>query len=103
MIEFTDKTAREAIESGNVTVIDCWATWCGPCRKLGPIVEKLAEKYEGKAMIGKLNIDDEQDLAVEYGVRSIPTVLFFKEGKLQNRSVGLVRIEDLEEKLNPLL
>lgn len=103
MIEFTDKTAREAIESGNVTVIDCWATWCGPCRKLGPIVEKLAEKYEGKAMIGKLNIDDEQDLAVEYGVRSIPTVLFFKDGKLQNRSVGLVRIEDLEEKLNPLL
>lgn len=102
-IEFTDQTGKEAIESGKVVVIDFWATWCGPCMKLGPIVEELAEKYEGKAIIGKVNIDEESDIVAENQIRSIPTVLFFKDGKLADRSVGLVSYSDLENKLQALL
>lgn len=102
-LEFTDETAKEAIETGNVVVIDFWATWCGPCMKLGPIVEELAEKYEGKATIGKVNIDEESDIVAENQIRSIPTVLFFKDGKLVDRSVGLVSFSDLESKLQAIL
>ena len=102
-MEFTDDSAKEAIESGKVVVIDFWATWCGPCMKLGPIVEELAEKYEGKATIGKINIDEETDIVAENNIRSIPTVLFFKDGKVMDRSVGLVSLSDLEEKLNAIL
>lgn len=102
-IAFTDATAREAIESGKVVVIDFWATWCGPCIKLGPVVEELAEKYGDKAIIGKLNIDEESEVVAENRVRNIPTVLFFKDGELQARSVGLVKLEDLEAHLLPLI
>lgn len=103
MTEFSDQTAREAIESGKPVVIDFWATWCGPCIKLGPIVEELAEKYAGKAEFGKLNIDDNDEVASENRVRNIPTVLFFKDGKMVERSVGLVKLADLEEKLQSIL
>lgn len=102
-IEFTDKTAKEAIESGKVVVIDFWATWCGPCMKLGPVVEELAEKYGDKAIIGKVNIDEESDIVMENRIRSIPTVLFFKNGEVVSRSVGLVKLADLEANLLPLL
>lgn len=102
-IQFTDQTAREAIESGKPVVIDFWATWCGPCIKLGPVVEELAEKYDGKVIIGKLNIDENDEIASENRVRNIPTVLFFKDGALADRSVGLVKLADLEEKLNKIL
>lgn len=101
--QFTDQTAREAIQSGKPVVIDFWATWCGPCIKLGPIVEELAEKYEGKAEIGKLNIDENDEIAAEFMVRNIPTVLFFKDGELKSRSVGLVKLADLEAKLAEIL
>lgn len=102
-IAFTDQTAREAIESGKVVVIDFWATWCGPCLKLGPVVEELAEKYGDKAFIGKLNIDEESEIVMENRVRNIPTVLFFKNGEMVARSVGLVKLDELEAKLLPLL
>ena len=102
-LQFTDQTAREAIESGKPVVIDFWATWCGPCIKLGPVVEELAEKYDGKAVIGKLNIDENDEIASENRVRNIPTVLFFKDGQLADRSVGLVKLSDLEEKLAKIL
>lgn len=95
-LEFTDQTAREAIESGKPLVIDFWATWCGPCIKLGPIVEELAEKYEGKVTIGKINIDDNDEIASENRVRNIPTVLFFKDGEVKERSVGLVNSPTLK-------
>lgn len=101
--QFTDQTAKEAIESGKVVVIDFWATWCGPCMKLGPVVEELAEKYADKAIIGKLNIDENDEVVAENSIRSIPTVLYFKDGKVVDRSVGLVSLADLEAKLLPLL
>lgn len=102
-IAFNDQTAREAIESGKPVVIDFWATWCGPCMKLGPVVEELAEKYGDRAIIGKINIDEESEIVAENRIRSIPTVLFFKDGEVQARSVGLVKLEDLEANLLPLL
>ena len=102
-LAFTDQTAKEAIESGKVVVIDFWATWCGPCIKLGPVVEELAEKYGDKAVIGKLNIDEESEIVMENRVRNIPTVLFFKNGEVAARSVGLVSFSALEAKLLPLL
>lgn len=102
-LEFTDQTAREAIESGKPVVIDFWATWCGPCKKLGPVVEELAEKYADKAIIGKLNIDENDEISTEQRVRNIPTVLFFKDGECKVKSVGLVKLADLEEKLLQIL
>lgn len=103
MTEFNDQTAREAIESGKPVVIDFWATWCGPCIKLGPIVEELAEKYGDKVTIAKLNIDENDEIASENRVRNIPTVLFFKDGAVVERSVGLVKLADLEAKLQSVL
>lgn len=102
-LQFTDATAREAIESGKVVVIDFWATWCGPCIKLGAAVEELAEKFEGKAIVGKLNIDENDEIVAENRIRSIPTILFFKDGAVVDRSVGLVSYESLEQKLNAIL
>ena len=98
-VQFTDQTALEAINSGQAVVIDFWATWCGPCIKLGPTVEELAEKYGDKALIGKLNIDENDEVASQFRVRNIPTVLFFKDGELKERSVGLVNLATLDEKL----
>lgn len=103
MIEFSDQTAQEAIESGRPVVIDFWATWCGPCIKLGPVVEELADKYADKAVFGKVNIDDNDEVASDNKVRNIPTVLFFKDGKVVERSVGLVKLSDLEAKLQSIL
>lgn len=101
-LAFTDQTAREAVESGKITVIDFWATWCGPCIQLGPTIEELAEKYPD-ITIGKLNIDENDEMAGEFRVRNIPTVLFFKNGELKDRSVGLVSLKVLEEKLNQVI
>ena len=101
-VQFTDQEARKEIESGKIVVIDFWATWCGPCIKLGPIVEELAEKYPD-VTIGKLNIDENDEIANENRVRNIPTVLFFRNGELKERSVGLVNLSVLEEKLNKVI
>ena len=100
---FNDASAREAIQSGKPVVIDFWATWCGPCIKLGPVIEELAEKYDGKATVGKFNVDEDGDLSTEFGIHNIPTVLFFKDGELKERSVGLVKLADLEAKLAKIL
>jgi thioredoxin 1 len=103
-IQFNDQTAKEAIASGKVVVIDFWATWCGPCIKLGPVVEELAEKYADRGVVvGKLNIDEDSEIVAENRVRNIPTVLFFKDGEVKARSVGLVKLSDLESHLLPLL
>lgn len=102
-LEFTDQTAQEAIASGKPVVIDFWATWCGPCIKLGPVVEELAEKYGDQVIVGKLNIDENDEIASANRVRNIPTVLFFKDGEVKERSVGLVKLSDLEEKVAKIL
>lgn len=102
-VQFTDQTAKEAIESGKVVVIDFWAEWCGPCVKLGPAVEAVAEKYEGKAIVGKMNVDENDEVSSENRVRNIPTILIFKDGELKDRTVGLVSQADIEAKLEALL
>lgn len=102
-LQFTDATAREAIESGKPVVIDFWATWCGPCIKLGPVVEELAEKYGDKVTVGKINIDDNDEIASENRVRNIPTVLFFKDGKVVDKQVGAAPKTTFVSKIEALL
>ncbi len=100
----TDKNAREIIESGKPVVIDCWATWCGPCKAMSPLIDQLAEEYEGKVVIGKYNVDEEGDLATEYRVMSLPTILFFKNReKTSIRLAGSQTRETLVAKIEELL
>lgn len=92
-IHFNKEGFDKAIAAGGITMVDFWASWCGPCRMLAPVIDDLAGKYEGKAVIGKVNVDDEQALAMQYGVMSIPTVIFFKDGKELDRKVGIMPAE----------
>ena len=89
LVHFSKDGFEKALASGQVVMVDFWAAWCGPCRMLGPVIDKLAEAYEGKAIIGKVNVDEEQQLAMKYGVMSIPTVVLFKNGEEIGRQVGL--------------
>ena len=84
-------------------VVDLWATWCDPCRKIGPIISELANEYDGKLVVGKCNIEDNDDIAMQFGVRSIPTVLFFKGGQLVDKFVGAATKDKFEEKFKALL
>ena len=102
-ITFNDENLKQAIESGKPVVVDFWATWCGPCRMIAPIVEELAAQYEGQVTIGKYDVDECTDMAVEYGVRNIPTLLFFKDGQLVDRNVGSTTRDALEAKVKALL
>ena len=92
-IHFNKEGFDKAIAAGGITMVDFWASWCGPCPMLAPVIDDLAGKYEGKAVIGKVNVDDEQALAMQYGVMSIPTVIFFKDGKELDRKVGVMPAE----------
>ena len=100
---FTDENLKQEIEKGTPVVGDFWATWCGPCRVIGPIVEDLAQEFEGRVLIGKYDVDEGGDMAAEYGVRNIPTLLFFKNGQLADRHVGTATREMLAAKINTLL
>lgn len=101
---FTDENVNEIIATGQPVVIDFWATWCGPCKAMAPAVDALAEECEGKAVIGKYNIDDETELAMKYRVMAVPTILFFKDGKKTDiRLVGLQNKETLKAKVEELL
>lgn len=102
-LEFTDDNIKEVIESGKPVVVDFWAEWCGPCRLVGPFIEELAEEYAGKVEIGKLNVDENVDTPNEYGVRNIPTILFFKDGKLADKQVGAAQKTVLKAKIDALL
>ena len=98
--EFTDANFEtEVLNSDKVTVIDLWAEWCGPCRIMSPVIEELAEQYKDQAVIGKLNVDDNQDVPTKYNVRGIPTFLIFKNGDLKEKIVGAQSKDFLEKRI----
>ena len=99
----TDDNFNEILNTDKPVMVDFWATWCGPCRMLAPTVEALAGKYEGKAVIGKCNVDENKEIPVQFGIMSIPTLLFFKNGQLVDRLVGLVPESAIAGKLDALL
>ena len=90
LIHFNESTFDEALNSKELMMVDFWADWCVPCQMLGPVMESLAEQYEGKAVVGKVNTDEEGELAMRYTVMNIPTVIFFKDGKEVDRKVGVM-------------
>jgi thioredoxin 1 len=101
-IELNASNFDSTIKEG-VTLVDFWAPWCGPCRMIAPVIEELAEDYDGKAKICKVNTDEEQDIAIQYGIRSIPTLLFFKDGELVDQMIGAAGKQVLADKLDSLI
>ena len=102
-LEITDSNFNDVISKNKTVLVDFWAEWCGPCRMIGPVIEELANEYEGKAIIGKLDVDSNQESSVKYGVRSIPTILTFKDGEIVDRQVGAVPKETLTNVINSQL
>lgn len=103
-LEITDANFEELVmKSDKLVMLDFWAVWCGPCRMVAPIVEELATEYEGKAVIGKVDVDSNQDVAMKYGIRNIPTVLFIKNGEVVDKQVGAAPKAAFASKLDALL
>ncbi len=98
--EFTDDNFQaEALDTDKLVVVDFWAEWCGPCRMISPIIEDLSKEYDGKAVIGKVNVDHHSQVSMKYGVRSIPTILLIKNGEVVDKHVGATTKAVLEEKM----
>ena len=102
-IEITDANFEELVNGDKPVLVDFWAEWCGPCKMIGPVVEELAGDFEGKAIIGKMNVDENSEMPVKFGVRSIPTLLFFKNGEIVDKQVGAVPKSVLADKINAQL
>ena len=102
-IEITDANFEEVIASDKPVLVDFWAEWCGPCKMIGPVVEELAGEYEGKAVIGKVNVDENPNTSAKFGIRSIPTLLIIKNGEIVDKQVGAVPKAVLAEKIDAQL
>lgn len=102
-LHFTDQNVNDYIASSRPTLVDCWATWCGPCVRLAPTIDEIAAEMGDRAAVGKYNVDEENDLSQQYRIMSIPTLLFFKEGKLVDRLAGSQPKATILAKLNALL
>jgi thioredoxin 1 len=99
-LEFTDANFQASVlESDKLSVIDFWAEWCGPCRAIGPVIEELAKDYEGKINVGKVNVDQNPNLSMNYGITSIPAILFIKGGQIVDKQIGAVPKSVLEKKI----
>ncbi|MBP7496507.1 MAG: thioredoxin [Bacteroidales bacterium] len=102
-LELTDSNFEEkVIKSNQPAVVDFWAEWCGPCRMVGPTIEELSKEYEGKAVIGKVNVDENPQITAQFGIRNIPTILFFKNGNIADKQVGVANKSALKEKIEKL-
>jgi len=99
-LEITDANFNEIIQSEKPVLVDFWAEWCGPCRMIAPIVEELASDYDGKAVVGKVDVDSNPQMSAKFGIRSIPTLLVFKNGEVVDKQIGAVGKSILAEKLN---
>ena len=100
-LEITDQSFQEMVlNSDKPVLVDFWAVWCGPCRTLGPIIEEVATDFEGRAVVGKVDVDNNQQVSVDYGIRNIPTVLIFKNGEVVDKIVGVASKEVISEKLS---
>ena len=98
--EFTDANfQKDVLESDKLTVVDFWAEWCGPCRAIGPVVEELATQYAGKVNIGKVNVDNNSNVSTNFGITSIPAILFFKNGQVVDKQIGAVPKSVIEKKI----
>ena len=102
-MEITTENYKEIISQDKPVVLDFWATWCGPCKKIAPFIEQLAEEYADKAIIGKVDVEEQDDLTTEYSIRNVPTVLFIKGGQVVDKFVGATTKDVLEEKLKAIL
>ena len=102
-LAITDSNFEELLASGKPVVVDFWATWCGPCKKIGPDIEALAEEYKEQAVIGKCDVEENDGLAMRFGVRNVPTVIFIKNGEVVDKQVGAAPKSTFEEKLKAIL
>lgn len=103
-LELTDANFDENVmNSDKPVLVDFWATWCGPCRMVGPIVEELANDYDGKAIVGKVDVDNNPEVAQKFGIRNIPTLLFIKGGEVVDKQVGAVSKDVLSQKLDAIM
>lgn len=103
VVELTQKNFNEIVKSDKPVLVDFWASWCGPCRMVSPIIDQLAEEYAGKITVGKVNVDDEGALAAEYAIVSIPTVIIFKDGKEVKKIVGAKSADDYADAIDEVL